>query len=110
MRSHNSFFYLRFTIYDLLFQELSTFYHLLNYQYDSSRNLSLQRKTTSADIVAGEQVCPVCSREARDEFIPLDAMTEDLQKLIRANASDTRKFEAVCARCARLFERRKRRF
>jgi serine protease AprX len=69
--------------------------------------LSLQRKTTSADIVAGEQVCPVCSREARDEFILLDAMTEDLQKLIRANASDTRKFEAVCARCARLFERAK---
>ncbi len=72
-----------------------------------AENLSLQRTTTNADIAAGEQVCPVCSREARDEFVPLIAMPDDLQKLIRANAPDTRRFEAVCARCVRLFERAK---
>jgi serine protease AprX len=66
--------------------------------------LSLQHTTTNADRAAGEQVCPVCSREARDEFVPLVAMSEDLQKLIHANAPDTRTFEAVCARCVRLFE------
>ena len=72
-----------------------------------AENLSLQRRTTNADRAAGEQVCPVCSREARDEYIPLVALPEDLQKLIRANASSAREFEAVCARCVRLFERAK---
>ena len=74
-----------------------------------AETLSLQRTTTNADIAAGEQVCPVCSREARDEFVPLVAMPEDLQRLIRANAPDTHTFEAVCARCVRLFERAKSR-
>ena len=70
-------------------------------------SLSFQRQKTGADIAAGEKVCPVCSRETRDEYVPLLAMPEDLQKLIQANAPDTREFKAVCARCVRLFERAK---
>lgn len=66
-----------------------------------------QRENTSADIAAGEKSCPVCAREAKDEYVPLLVLNEDLQKLIRANAPDTRHFEAVCARCVRLFERAK---
>ncbi len=61
----------------------------------------------AADIAAGEQVCPVCSREAKNEFVPLMALPDDLQNLIRANAPDTNHFQAVCARCVRLFERAK---
>ncbi len=72
-----------------------------------TETLQFQRLTTSADISAGEQVCPVCSREAREEFVPLLVLPEDLQKLIQANAPDTREFEAVCARCVQLFERAK---
>jgi len=72
-----------------------------------TETLQFQRLTTSADISAGEQVCPVCSREAREEFVPLLVLPEDLQKLIQANAPDTREFEAVCVRCVRLFERAK---
>ncbi|MET0754420.1 MAG: S8 family serine peptidase [Pyrinomonadaceae bacterium] len=70
-------------------------------------SLQLNRPPTSADIAAGENVCPVCSRETRDEYVPLVALPEDLQALIRANAPDTNTFEAVCARCVRLFERAK---
>jgi serine protease AprX len=70
-------------------------------------SLSFQRQKTGADIAAGEKVCPVCSRETRDEYVPLLALPEDLQKLIHANAPDTREFKAVCARCVRLFERAK---
>ena len=69
--------------------------------------LSLSRTQTTADIAAGEKVCPVCSRETPDEFVPLLVLDDDLQKLIRANAPDTREFQAVCARCVRLFERAK---
>ena len=66
---------------------------------------TFHRQKTTADIAAGEKVCPVCSREVKHEFVPLIALSENLGKLIRANASDTRDFEAVCARCVRLFER-----
>jgi serine protease AprX len=70
-------------------------------------SFSFQRQKTSADIAAGEKSCPVCAREAREEYVPLMVLDEDLQKLIRANAPDTQNFEAVCARCVRLFERAK---
>lgn len=66
---------------------------------------TFHRQKTTADIAAGEKVCPVCSREVKHEFVPLIALPENLGELIRANASDTRDFEAVCARCVRLFER-----
>ncbi len=69
--------------------------------------LSFSRQSTIADIAAGEAACPVCSRAARDEYVPLISLPDDLQKLIRANAPDTREFQAVCARCVRLFERAK---
>ncbi len=68
---------------------------------------SLSREQNIADIAAGEQVCPVCSREARDEYVPLVSLPDDLAKLICANAPDTTEFQAVCARCVRLFERAK---
>ena len=61
----------------------------------------------TADIAAGGKVCPVCYRETLDEFVPLLVLDEDLQKLIMANAPDTWEFQAVCARCVRLFERAK---
>jgi serine protease AprX len=72
-----------------------------------AETLSLQRPPTNADIAAGEQVCLVCSREARDEYVQLGNLPEDLQSLIHANAPGSQDFQAVCARCARLFERAK---
>ncbi|MGB7209614.1 MAG: S8 family serine peptidase [Pyrinomonadaceae bacterium] len=66
-----------------------------------------QRPATTANIAAGGKVCPVCFREKLEEFVPLLVLDEDLQKLILANAPDTREFQAVCARCVRLFERAK---
>lgn len=72
-----------------------------------AESIFLQRPTLNADIAAGSQTCPVCSREARDEFVPLLVLAEDLRALIHANAPDTKDFQAVCARCVRLFERAK---
>ena len=72
-----------------------------------AETLSFPRQQTGADIAAGEKVCPVCSREVKYEFVPLLALSDDVRKLIQANAPDTREFEAVCARCVRLFERAK---
>jgi serine protease AprX len=58
-------------------------------------------------MVAGEVVCPVCSREARGEFVSLATLDSDLANLIRANAPEKRDVEMACARCIRLFERAK---
>ena len=65
------------------------------------------REQHIADIAAGERACPVCSRDTRDEYVPLISLPDDLALLIRANAPDTAEFQAVCARCVRLFERAK---
>lgn len=72
--------------------------------YESS---SMPRQSTIADIAAGERTCPVCSREAGEVFVDLNALSEDLARLIRANAPDKPDVDAVCGRCARLFERAK---
>ena len=68
-------------------------------------SLSFPRQQRGSDIAGGEKVCPVCSRETADEFVPLVVLEEDLRKLVMANAPDTREFAAICSRCLRLFER-----
>src|SRR5205807_3344716 len=68
---------------------------------------SFTREQNIADIAGSERVCPVCSRLATDEYVPLASLPGDLQKLIRANAPGTQEFQAVCPRCVRLFERAK---
>src|SRR6478672_5378745 len=60
----------------------------------------------SSDLTAGDDdVCAVCSRECQDTCVVLASLSDDLQKLIRANAPGTTPFNWVCARCASLFER-----
>ena len=53
-------------------ENLNPFYN------DSAESLLFPRHKTSADIAAGEKVCPVCSREVKHEFVPMVALTEDL--------------------------------
>lgn len=66
------------------------------------------REKRSADVAAGGEVCPVCSREAKEEFVPMIVIEDELRKLIRANAPDSSgRVDAVCARCLTLFERAK---
>jgi serine protease AprX len=68
---------------------------------------SFSRQSTVADRAAGEAACPVCSRDSRDEYVPMVSLDDDLAGLIRANAPDMREFQAVCARCVRLFRKAK---
>lgn len=73
----------------------------------SVETLSLPRTPTIADLAAGEKVCPVCSRSNRSEYVLLDSLPADLQKLIRANTPGKNDCTEACGRCARLFERAK---
>ena len=49
----------------------------------------IQRRTLTADLAAGGNVCPVCYRETPEEFVPMLVLEEGLQKLIVANAPGT---------------------
>ncbi len=68
-------------------------------------SFSFPHPQRDADIAGGGKVCPVCSRETHDEFVPLVVSDEDFQRLITANAPDTHAFASVCTRCFHLFER-----
>lgn len=70
-------------------------------------SLSFPRHKTSADIAAGENVCPVCFRETQDEFVPMDVLDVDLAKLIAANSPGSVDIDAACPRCVHLFDRAK---
>lgn len=74
-------------------------------QFSDSVFDSQQLRTT--ELASGRGSCPVCSRETKDEFVPLEALDEELRRLIEANSPDSRDFRAVCARCVRLFDRAK---
>ena len=65
------------------------------------------RHLTGADVAAGSEVCPVCSRETLDGFIPTELLDPELRMLIAANAPDRGEFSIVCSRCVRIFERAK---
>jgi serine protease AprX len=70
-------------------------------------NIAHSGHPTSADIAGGEAVCPVCSREAVEEFVPLGGLDRPLADLIRANAPDSHIVDVVCIRCLDLFGRAK---
>ena len=70
-------------------------------------SLSYPRNTTIADIAAGEEVCPVCSRATREGFVDVVALDESLRKLICANAPGSDDLRFACARCVSVFERAK---
>jgi serine protease AprX len=52
---------------------------------------------------AGRPACPVCRREAGEGVTPFGQLSEELRRLISANAPDG--VQAVCARCVELFGR-----
>ena len=65
---------------------------------------TLSTQENNSNIIPTETICPVCSRDARDELVSLAAFDEELRALIAANAPQNGELEAVCGRCARLFE------
>jgi serine protease AprX len=88
---------------------------ILNLRYEKlkSARMSLhetnpiKRHQTSADVAAGELVCPVCSRESRDKTVQLSTLPEELAALIRANSPGGNESDIACSRCVALFERAK---
>ncbi len=51
--------------------------------------------------------CPVCGREVAEGRVPLSALSDELQDLIKSNAPGVVDAPAVCPHCLSLFERAK---
>ena len=65
-----------------------------------------EKQKRRADLAAGDRACPVCAREVNEENLTwLHALDKKLANLIRANAPNAVRVEAICSRCAKLFER-----
>jgi serine protease AprX len=65
---------------------------------------TLSTQKNNSNMNASGTICPVCSRDAHDEFVPIEAFDEELRALIAANAPATDQLSGICGRCARLFE------
>jgi serine protease AprX len=68
---------------------------------------TLSSNENNSNIDATKTICHVCSRETRDGFIPKEALDDELEALIAANAPGIGPFDEVCERCVRLFENAK---
>ena len=68
--------------------------------------VSVEPSELHSDVPAGRPVCPVCGREA-EGLVPVEGLSEDLKKLIAANAPGDSLVSLVCPRCVQLFERAK---
>jgi len=66
-----------------------------------------QRFAPQKDQIFNKTICPVCSRESTDGFLSAGALSEEVLRLITANAPGATELDAVCTRCIALFERAK---
>jgi serine protease AprX len=68
-------------------------------------NQAAERAAPHTDLAAGRPVCPVCGREAADGLVPFDQLSDELKRLVAANAPGGQAPASVCRRDVRLFER-----
>ncbi len=58
-----------------------------------------------SDKAAGHPICPVCGRESPDGLMPFDALTEEMKRIVAANAPAGALLAEICPRCVELFKR-----
>jgi serine protease AprX len=78
---------------------------------DSYVSESISVEPTAAhgsEVAAVGPVCPVCGRESRDGLAPFGQLTDELQRLVAANAPGGEAVPSVCLRCVELFGRARR--
>lgn len=71
----------------------------------SEEIISVEPAVIHSDKAAGKPICPVCGREAADGLASFEALSEELQKIVAANAPHGALLTEVCPRCVELFER-----
>ncbi|HEX8143582.1 MAG TPA: S8 family serine peptidase [Pyrinomonadaceae bacterium] len=71
----------------------------------SEEIISVEPTKLHSDQAAGRPICPVCGREAPDGLTPFVSLSEELQRIVVANAPAGALLSEVCPRCVELFER-----
>ena len=71
----------------------------------SEEIISVEPTALHSDKAAGRPICPVCGRESPDGLAAFDALSDELQKIVAANASQGALLAEICPRCVELFER-----
>ncbi len=56
-------------------------------------------------LAADQHVCPICGRDASEGRVPFTALTDNMQRMVAANAPAGALLTEVCTRCVTLFER-----
>ena len=70
-----------------------------------SEHTSVEPSEFHHDVPAGHDVCPVCGRESGGGLAAVGQLSDELRRLIAANAPGGNLTRHVCPRCMRLFER-----
>jgi serine protease AprX len=71
----------------------------------SEETISVEPTQLHSDRAAGRPICPVCGREASGGLAPFNALSEELQRIVAANAPAGALLSEICPRCVELFER-----
>jgi serine protease AprX len=70
-----------------------------------SEGLDAEQERAHADFSSGHNVCPVCGREAPNGLVLFDHLSDELKRLVTANAPGGQAPPNVCHRDVELFER-----
>jgi serine protease AprX len=71
----------------------------------SEEIISVEPTVLHSNKAAGRPICPVCGREASDGLASFNALSEELQKIVAANAPQGTLLAEICPRCVEMFER-----
>lgn len=67
--------------------------------------ISVEPTQLHSDKAAGHPVCPICGRESPDGLVPYDALTDEMKRIVAANAPAGALLTEICPRCVELFKR-----
>jgi serine protease AprX len=76
----------------------------------AEETISIEPTELHSGKAAGQPICPVCRREAPDGLAPFGALSEEVQRIVAANAPAGALLAEICPRCMELFERARAQF
>ena len=68
---------------------------------------TLSQNENNSNSNVANAICPVCSRDAVDQFVQIEQLDGDLRELVAANAPAASMIDQVCLRCVEIFEHAK---
>jgi serine protease AprX len=67
--------------------------------------ISVEPTQLHSDKAAGQPVCHICGRESPDGLVPFNELSDEMQRIVAANAPAGVLLTEICPRCVELFKR-----